>query len=102
MSGYKLHPDRLFSSDNKIRDIARNIYSSIRDLPIISPHGHTDPNWFADNQRFANPADFLIKPDRYIFRILYSQGISLQSLGISPAWDAMLSKTQEKPVVYEL
>ncbi|MFC6634384.1 glucuronate isomerase [Microbulbifer taiwanensis] len=77
-----LHPDRLFPSDSSSRDIARKLYESVKDLPIISPHGHTDPAWFADNQPFGNPADLLIKPDHYVFRMLYSQGVSLESLGI--------------------
>nr|WP_010133348.1 glucuronate isomerase [Microbulbifer agarilyticus] len=77
-----LHPDRLFPADTNIRDIARNLYQSVKELPIISPHGHTDPAWFADNQPFGNPADLLIRPDHYVFRMLYSQGIPLEQLGI--------------------
>ncbi|WP_231758656.1 glucuronate isomerase [Microbulbifer elongatus] len=77
-----LHPDRLFPADQVSRDIARNLYQSVKDLPIISPHGHTDPSWFADNQPFGNPADLLIRPDHYVFRMLYSQGVPLESLGI--------------------
>jgi len=51
-------------------------------LPIISPHGHTDPRWFAENKPFPDPAALFIQPDHYIFRMLYSQGVSLESLGI--------------------
>jgi glucuronate isomerase len=58
------------------------LYETVRDLPIISPHGHTDPRWFAENQAFPNPATLFIQPDHYIFRMLYSQGISLESLGV--------------------
>jgi glucuronate isomerase len=58
------------------------LYETVRDLPIISPHGHTDPRWFAENKPFPNPAALFIQPDHYIFRMLYSQGISLESLGI--------------------
>ncbi|MBB3062598.1 glucuronate isomerase [Microbulbifer rhizosphaerae] len=79
----QLHPDRLFPVDNAQRDIARKLYESVRDLPIISPHGHTDPSWFAGNQPFGNPAELLIKPDHYVFRMLYSQGVPLESLGIA-------------------
>ncbi|MGL6159713.1 glucuronate isomerase [Microbulbifer sp.] len=79
----QLHPDRLFPVDNTQRDIARKLYESVRDLPIISPHGHTDPSWFAGNQPFGNPAELLIKPDHYVFRMLYSQGVPLESLGIA-------------------
>jgi len=64
------------------RAIARRLYGEIRNLPIISPHGHTDPQWFADNLPFPDPAALLITPDHYVYRMLYSQGISLESLGI--------------------
>jgi glucuronate isomerase len=62
--------------------MAVKLYESIHDLPIISPHGHTDPQWFADNKPFPSPAALLLQPDHYIFRMLYSQGVSLESLGI--------------------
>jgi glucuronate isomerase len=68
-----------------VRDIARRLYQSVKDLPIISPHGHTDPSWFALNQPFANPTALFVEPDHYVFRMLYSQGISLDTLGIPRA-----------------
>ncbi|MBU2881042.1 glucuronate isomerase [Psychrosphaera sp. B3R10] len=77
-----LHPDRLFSSDVTQRQIAQRIYQQISGLPIISPHGHTDPAWFAENENFSNAAELLIVPDHYVFRMLYSQGISLSDLGV--------------------
>jgi glucuronate isomerase len=77
-----LHPDRLFPADERTRSIARALYAPIRDLPIVSPHGHTDPAWFAYDEPFANPADLLIVPDHYVFRMLYSQGIRLEDLGV--------------------
>lgn len=77
-----LHPDRLFPSDPGQRDIARRLYAEVASLPIISPHGHTDPSWFADNAPFGNAAELLLHPDHYVFRMLYSQGISLDALGI--------------------
>lgn len=77
-----LNPNRLFSSDPVKREIAKNLYQRIKDLPIVSPHGHTDPKWFAENRAFENPVELLIKPDHYLLRMLYSQGISLESLGI--------------------
>lgn len=80
-----LHPDRLLPQDPGTREIARRLYESVRDLPIVSPHGHTDAAWFATNQSFANPAELLITPDHYVFRMLYSQGISLTELGIAGA-----------------
>ena len=78
-----LHPDRLFSSDENIRQVARVLYQKVKDLPIISPHGHTDQSWFSKNLAFENATELLIKPDHYVFRMLYSQGISLESLGIA-------------------
>ncbi|MGW8203594.1 glucuronate isomerase [Sphingomonas bisphenolicum] len=77
-----LHPDRLFPSDPATRDIARRLYASVKDLPIVSPHGHTDPRWFAYDEPFANPAELLIMPDHYAFRMLMSQGVKLEDLGI--------------------
>jgi len=77
-----LSPDRLFPSDPAQRGIARRLYKEVMDLPIISPHGHTDPGWFAGNQSFGNAAELLLHPDHYVFRMLYSQGISLDALGI--------------------
>jgi glucuronate isomerase len=79
----RLHEDRLFPADPMERAIARRLYAEVKTLPIISPHGHTDPQWFADNKAFANPAALLIIPDHYIYRMLYSQGVALDSLGIS-------------------
>ncbi len=80
-----LHPDRLLPADDKLRSIARSLYEGVKDLPIISPHGHTDPKWFADNEPFSDPVSLFITPDHYVFRMLYSQGITLDSLGIGGA-----------------
>ncbi len=63
-------------------DAAQDIYDGVRDMPIISPHGHCDPSWFAENKAFVDPAELLIVPDHYIFRMLYSQGVGLEDLGI--------------------
>jgi len=76
------HPDRLFPTDPAMRAIARDLYASVKDLPIVSPHGHTDPAWFADDLPFANASALFITPDHYVFRMLYSQGVPLESLGI--------------------
>ncbi len=78
-----LHDDRLFPADPVTRGIARRLFAGIRDLPIISPHGHTDPRWFAENEPFPDPATLFVKPDHYIFRMLYSQGVRLEQLGIA-------------------
>ncbi len=77
-----LHPDRLFPADPSVRAIARELYGSVAALPIVSPHGHTDPRWFAGNAAFGNAAELLLTPDHYIFRMLYSQGIALEALGV--------------------
>jgi len=76
------HDDRLFPSEPAARKVARALYATVRDLPIISPHGHTDARWFAEDMPFPDPTTLLIQPDHYIFRMLYSQGISMESLGI--------------------
>ncbi len=77
-----LHEDRLFPAEPGTRAIARRLYATVRHLPIVSPHGHTEARWFAANQPFPDPASLLIVPDHYIFRMLYSQGIALEDLGI--------------------
>lgn len=82
MAELTLHPDRLFVADPVQRDISRRLYQSIKDLPIVSPHGHTDPRWFANDSSFENATRLLLLPDHYVFRMLYSQGIKLEDLGI--------------------
>jgi glucuronate isomerase len=79
-----LHPDRLFPTEASVRPIARELYQHVARVPIVSPHGHTDPGWFADNAPFAGATQLLLQPDHYVLRMLYSQGISLGSLGLSP------------------
>jgi glucuronate isomerase len=74
--------DRLFSSDPTQRQIARRLYGEVKDLPIISPHGHTDPRWYAENTAFPDPASLFLIPDHYLFRMLYSKGVPLEKLGI--------------------
>jgi glucuronate isomerase len=77
------NPDRLFPTSLQERDIARRLYREVADLPIISPHGHTDPAWFAENQPFPDPASLLITPDHYVFRMLYSHGVPMEDLGVA-------------------
>jgi glucuronate isomerase len=78
-----LHPDRLFPADSTTRAIARRLYDGVRALPIISPHGHTEARWFAENAPFADPASLLLTPDHYIGRMLYSQGVRLERFGVA-------------------
>jgi glucuronate isomerase len=92
-----LHPDRLFPSDERTREIARSLYQDIKDLPIVSPHGHTDAAWFALNEPFPDPANLLIVPDHYIFRMLYSQGVQLEQLGI-PRVDGGPTETDPRAI----
>lgn len=77
-----LHDDRLFPADEKTRAIARRLYEEIRTLPILSPHGHTQAEWFALDEPFPDPVKLFVQPDHYIFRMLYSQGISLEDLEV--------------------
>ncbi len=77
-----LHPNRLFPAEANVRTITQRLYAEVAHLPIISPHGHTDPEWFATNAHFGNAYELLLKPDHYVFRMLYSQGVPLESLGI--------------------
>ena len=77
-----LDQNRLFPIEPAARKLARELYEGIADLPIISPHGHTDPQWFADNKRFKDPAELFVIPDHYVFRMLTSQGVNLADLGI--------------------
>jgi glucuronate isomerase len=76
----KLDPDRLFPADARTRSIARSLYAEVAGLPIISPHGHTDPKWFATDENWSNATELLLSPDHYIYRMLYSQGIALDDL----------------------
>ena len=77
-----LHEDRLFPAEASARKVARSLYERIRNLPIISPHGHTQAAWFAKNGPFPDPATLFVQPDHYVFRMLYSQGVSMDDLGI--------------------
>ena len=77
-----LHEDRFFDSDPAVRRAAREIYDGIRALPIVSPHGHVDPRLLATDEPFPEPTALLITPDHYVVRMLYSQGVPMESLGI--------------------
>jgi glucuronate isomerase len=77
-----IHEDRLFPADPATRKVARALYAHVAKLPLISPHGHTQASWFANNEPFPDPATLFVQPDHYVFRMLYSQGISMDDLGI--------------------
>ena len=92
-----LDQDRLFPVEPALRDLARGLYDDIRDLPIVSPHGHTDPRWFAEDQPFPDPAQLFVTPDHYVFRMLCSQGVALADLGV-PRADGGPSETDGRRI----
>jgi len=92
-----LNPYRFFDPNPEIRRIAFDLYSSVKDLPIVSPHGHVDPKILANNQPFPDPTELIIIPDHYIFRMLYSQGISMESLGV-PTRDGTPVETDHRKI----
>jgi len=93
-----LDPDRFFDPDPAQRRIARQLYDSVAALPLICPHGHVDPRLFADeNASLGSPADVLIIPDHYVFRMLYSQGIPLEAIGV-PTVDGSPTETDGRRI----
>lgn len=92
-----LHPDRFFPLEPQARAIARRLYERVAELPIISPHGHTDPRWYAEDEPFPDPAKLFVVPDHYVFRMLYSQGIKLEELGI-PARDGRAVESDARAI----
>ncbi|MCL4109763.1 UNVERIFIED_CONTAM: hypothetical protein GTU68_018490 [Idotea baltica] len=92
-----LDPDRLFPVDPGTRKTARALYERVAELPIISPHGHCDPQWFAEDQRFPDPAQLFVVPDHYVFRMLVSQGVSLADLGV-PRRDGTVPETDPRKI----
>jgi glucuronate isomerase len=76
------HQDHLFPAETTTRKIAKTLYECVRALPIISPHGHTQAAWFVRNKPFPDPATLFVRPDHYIYRMLYSQGVLLEDLEI--------------------
>jgi len=91
-----LYPDRYFSAEPNQQAAARELYGQVKYLPLICPHGHVDPRLFADPEyRFDNPTELLLVPDHYIFRMLYSQGIPLEKLGVPAAQKDGASKAEE-------
>ena len=78
----RLHADRFLDPDVAIRRVARELYEETRSLPLVCPHGHVDPSLLANNSPFPEPTALLIGPDHYIFRMLHSQGIRMQDIGV--------------------
>jgi len=80
----RLDPHRYFPSDPAQRHVAAELFSAIEGLPIVSPHGHTDPAWFSRDEAFEDAVSLLLTPDHYLLRMLYSHGIALEALGLRP------------------
>jgi glucuronate isomerase len=78
----KLHPDRLLPAEPGPRAVARRLYGAVRDLPVISPHGHVDPRLLLDDEAFCDPAALFVTPDHYLTRLLHADGLSLDDLGV--------------------
>ena len=97
MEKFALNEDRYFSPDSIVRNYAHQIYESIKNLPIVSPHGHVDPQIFVDNKPFPDPTQLFLIPDHYIYRMLYSQGIKLEQLGI-PTIDRTKVETDPRKI----
>ena len=93
-----MRDDRFFSPDPAQKAIAQALYDAVRDTPIISPHGHVDPRLFvSDSYDWGTPVDVFIIPDHYVFRMLYSQGIQLEDLGI-PRLDGTPVETDHRKI----
>lgn len=78
----ELHPDRLFPAEPTARSIARQLYAEVKDLPIISPHGHVPAEWIAQDTPFGDPTSLLVSPDHYVTRLLHANGVALENLGV--------------------
>lgn len=94
---FTLHPDRYLDANPSVRKIARELYRSVKKLPIISPHGHVDPALFSKNKPFPDPAQLFIVPDHYIFRMLHAQGIPLERMGV-PTRDGSPTETDGRKI----
>ena len=98
MSNWILSPDRCFDPDPTQRSLARDLYATVRALPLICPHGHVDPALLADpNGGFGSPADLFIIPDHYVVRMLYAQGVPMEDLGI-PTLDGTPVETDHRRI----
>jgi len=91
-----LDENRYFDPEPTVRKIARELYEGVKDLPIVSPHGHVDPGIFVQNKPFPNPTELILIPDHYIFRMLYSQGIKMEVLGIPTIKNSKVEKDPRK------
>ena len=90
-----LDPERFFPADPTVRRIAVRLFATVERLPIVSPHGHTDPAWFASNAPFEDAVSLLLWPDHYLLRMLMSVGVTLESLGIRPSDEVPVEKDRQ-------
>jgi glucuronate isomerase len=79
---WTLAPDRCFDPEPAQRSLARQLYAAVKELPLVSPHGHVDPSLLAEDRPLGSPAELFIIPDHYVYRMLYSQGVPLEELGV--------------------
>lgn len=77
-----MHPDRLFPAEPGQRAVARRLYQAVRQLPVVSPHGHVDPRLLLDDAPFPDPTSLLVTPDHYVTRLLHADGVGLDELGV--------------------
>jgi len=95
---WALSPDRCFDPNPAQADLARQLYAAVKDLPLVSPHGHVDPALLADpDARFGSPAELFIIPDHYVFRMLYSHGVAMEDLGV-PTKDGTPVETDHRAI----
>jgi glucuronate isomerase len=92
-----LDENRFFDANPAVRSIARELYDGVKNLPIVSPHGHVDPRMFAENKSFPDPTELILIPDHYAYRMLYSQGIPMESLGV-PTVDGSPVETDHRKI----
>lgn len=97
MEALDLNPDRFFGPEQSVRRIARELFEEIEGLPLICPHGHVPPELLAQDEAFPEPTSLIIKPDHYIFRMLYSQGIRMEDLGV-PTQDGTAVESDPRKV----
>ncbi|MFD0783696.1 glucuronate isomerase, partial [Micromonospora azadirachtae] len=97
MAQLRLHPDRALPAGDEVRAVARRIYRRTRELPLLCMHGHVDAAVLADDERFADPAQLLVVPDHYVTRMLVSQGVTLDQLGV-PRLDGTVAETDPRAI----
>lgn len=93
-----LSEDRCFDPEPTQRGLAQQLYAQVRDLPLICPHGHVDPLLLSDPEaRFGSPAELFVIPDHYILRMLYSQGVLMERMGV-PTRDGTPFETDHRKI----